>query len=207
MRCSLCQEILSSALDGEATAVEVAAADRHVATCPTCRAYAAGTTQLHRAVRLVPAEPVPDLTAGILAATASAQPDPADRAVRLTLAAVAVVQIVLAVPALLLGTDAGLPMHTARHLGSFDIALAVGFLAVAWRPRRALSGVLPVAAALVLCLVASTAVDLVAGRTGAVAELNHVTEIVGVVAMWLMLPRRVHHRSDRKSTRLNSSHT
>ena len=49
----------------------------------------------------------------------------------------------IAVPALIFGSDAGLPVHTARHLGSFDVALAVGFLFAAWRPSR-IPGLLPV---------------------------------------------------------------
>ena len=98
---------------------------------------------------------MPDLTPAILAAIgddAAAPGDDTQLALRWILAILALVQIGVAVPALLLGSDAGLPVHTARHLGSFDIAVAVGFLFAAWRPAR-IPGLLPVVAALVACLV------------------------------------------------------
>src|SRR5207237_1567897 len=68
----------------------------------------------------------------------------------------AVVQMLLALPGLLLGRDAGAPVHIAREVGSFDFALAVGFLCVGWRPARAY-GMLPLVAALVACLGITTA--------------------------------------------------
>jgi len=101
------------------------------------------------------------------------------------LAVVAVVQILLAVPALVLGNDAGLPVHTARHLGSFAVALGVGFLVVAWKPNRA-PGLFPLAAALVACLVLTSIVDVANGRTAALGELSHSTELLGLALCWLV---------------------
>ena len=66
---------------------------------------------------------------------------------RWALFVVALTQLVLAAPALLLGEDAGATVHVARELGSFDVALAVGLLVAAWQPARAW-GLLPVIAAL-----------------------------------------------------------
>jgi predicted anti-sigma-YlaC factor YlaD len=86
---------------------------------------------------------------------------------------------------LFLGSDAGLPVHTARHLGSFDIAVAVGFLFAAWRPSR-IPGLLPVVAALVACLVASSLLDVFAGNTGALGEAHHATDFVGLAVLWLL---------------------
>ena len=63
-----------------------------------------------------------------------------------------VAQIAVAIPALVFGSDAGLPVHAARHIGSFDVALGVGFLYAAWKPSR-IPGLLPVVVALVACLV------------------------------------------------------
>jgi predicted anti-sigma-YlaC factor YlaD len=127
---------------------------------------------------------VPDLTPQVLAAI-DAEPEVAPRfsehldAWRVGLAIVALVQIALAVPALLFGSDAGLPVHTARHLGSFDAALGIGFLVVAWKPSR-VPGLIPVIAALVACLVLSSVIDVASGRTAALGELSHLTELLGL---------------------------
>ena len=106
---------------------------------------------------------------------------------RLGLAVVALVQIALAIPALLFGTDAGLPVHTARHLGSFDAALGVGFLVIAWKPSR-VPGLIPMTLALVAFLCLSSVVDVASGRTAALGELTHTTELLGL-ALCLLIGR------------------
>jgi predicted anti-sigma-YlaC factor YlaD len=142
---------------------------------------------------------VPDLAPAILAAIVGdsrqgAGADPGDeRVLRVLLAGIALVQIAVAVPALLLGSDANLPVHTARHLGSFDVALAVGFLFAAWRPVR-IPGLLPVVSALVACLVGSSLLDVASGNTAALSEAHHATDVAGLVVVWLLsraLPRPV----------------
>jgi predicted anti-sigma-YlaC factor YlaD len=100
------------------------------------------------------------------------------------LVAVALAQIAVAIPELL-GSDAGLPVHTARHLGSFDVAIAVGFLFAAWRPSR-IPGMLPVLGALAVCLVISAFLDVAAGNTAALGESHHVTDFAGLLVMWLI---------------------
>ncbi len=136
----------------------------------------------------------------ILSAIGASAPTPAPShldAWRLGLAVIGVVQIALGVPALLLGADAGLPVHTARHLGSFSIALAVGFLFAAWRPSR-VAGLFPVAAALVACLVVTSIVDVASGRAAAANELGgHVTELLGLALLWLV-GRAAHHAADER---------
>jgi predicted anti-sigma-YlaC factor YlaD len=198
MRCEDCREIVSAHVDGEDTRGESAAAGAHLAECSACRAFLVATEDLRRTTRVRVAEDVPDLTGRIVAATgvggagrgAGARHDPT-RPVRIVLLCTALLQIGLALPALLLGDDAHLPVHIARHLGSFDVALAVGFLWVAWRPARALDGVFPVAVALVTCLVASSFLDVAAGRAAAGGELHHVTDLVGLAAMWLLNPHPI----------------
>jgi len=187
MDCTECREILSARLDGESTPGEDARADRHLAGCVACRAFADGAAALHRSIRLVPATPVPDLTAAILAATAR-EPRPAapDRLLRGILALAGLAQLGLALPALLLGDDAGLPVHMARHLGSFTVALAIGFLFVAWRPHRFATGFLPMALALVGCLAASSILDIADGATAPLTETHHLPELVGVLLVWLL---------------------
>jgi predicted anti-sigma-YlaC factor YlaD len=97
--------------------------------------------------------------------------------------ALAVVQIILAVPAVFLGRDAGAPVHIAREVGSFDFALAVGFLFVAWRPARA-DGLLPLMAALVGCLALTTAIDLADGVARLLGESAHLLDLMGLASVW-----------------------
>jgi predicted anti-sigma-YlaC factor YlaD len=199
MRCEQCREIVSAQLDGEADASAWAAASAHLRDCSDCQDYAAGSEQLGRVTRLRPVEAVPDLTPRILHAAGLDHPGPdTTRPLRIVLCAAALLQIALAAPALVLGDDANLPVHIARHIGSFDVALAVGYLWVAWRPARALEGVFPIALALVTCLVGSSVLDVMAGRAAASGELHHITDVVGVMAMWLLGPRTL-FRSSRRS--------
>jgi predicted anti-sigma-YlaC factor YlaD len=203
MQCTDAQEAVSASLDGEDPGLDPAAVERHLVGCPDCRAFARSAQQLHRAARLEPAPDVPDLTPAVLAAVAAEQP-PAARdtqlGLRWVLVALGVAQIAVAIPALVFGSDAQLPIHTARHIGSFDVAVAVGLLFAAWRPSR-IPGLLPVVAALVACLVGSTLLDVAAGNTAALGETQHALEIAGLVVLWLLrrdlsLPSRASHRPE-----------
>jgi predicted anti-sigma-YlaC factor YlaD len=195
MRCHTARTAVSARLDGEELGVDPSDLADHLERCAACRAFARDAESMHRDVRLARAPAVPDLTAPILASIGSDhRAHPAhERALRLTLGLVAAVMIVAALPALVLGDDAGLPVHAARHVGSFDLALAVGFLFAAWRPSR-VAGLLPVVTALVACLVGTSLLDVLDGRTGALGETQHAVEVVGLAAAWLLAhplrPRR-----------------
>ncbi len=189
-RCTDIRDALSARLDGEAGAVDPAELDAHLRGCDDCRAFAHRVGTLHRSMRVAPAPSVPDLTVPILAAIGAEQEADAagttrDLFPRLLLASIGILQLVLSVPALVLGEDAGLPVHTARHLGSFGVALAIGFLYVAWKPSR-VHGLLPVLTALVACLVGTSIADVMGGTTPVITEAQHLAEIVGVAAMWLL---------------------
>ena len=187
MNCNTARTAISARLDGEDPQVDPADLASHLERCTACQAFARDAESMHRDVRLARAPEVPDLTAPILASIGvdSRTHGAHERALRFTLAIVAAVMIVAAVPALVLGDDAGLPVHAARHIGSFDLALAVGFLFAAWRPSR-LPGLLPVATALVVCLVGTSVLDVLDGRTGALTEVQHAVEVVGLAAAWLL---------------------
>jgi predicted anti-sigma-YlaC factor YlaD len=191
MNCMQIHRAISARLDGEEPGVDDSIVDAHLATCASCRQFAHDAELVHRSVRLAPAPVIPDLTPGILAAigaedTRVADAEPTTKlALRWLLVAIAVAQIAVAIPALVFGTDAGLPVHAARHLGSFDVALAVGFLYAAWKPSR-IPGLLPVVAALVACLVGSSFFDVAAGDTAAFGEVQHVLDFVGLAVVWLL---------------------
>lgn len=189
MDCEHTREAISARLDGEDAGPEVARLDRHLAGCAACTAWAADLDVLHRLVRVRAAEPVPDLTAGILAAApgrrAAAPRVERISSVRWALFAIALTQLVLAGPALLLGEDAGATVHVARELGSFDVALAVGLLVAAWQPARAW-GLLPVAGALALVMGLTAVLDVVDGTASGLGEAHHVLDLAGVALLWLV---------------------
>ncbi|HZB02245.1 MAG TPA: hypothetical protein VE800_09080 [Actinomycetota bacterium] len=72
------QLVLSSRMDGErVVAHEADAAAAHAAGCSQCRAFADRSARVRSAVRIRPAEPVPDLVDGIMAAVAVERSRPA----------------------------------------------------------------------------------------------------------------------------------
>lgn len=187
MRCDLVYEAISARLDDELPDIEARALDAHLAGCPTCRAYAAQLTALHRAWRVRSAEPVPDLTAAILATTAERLPDrrstPRIEWVRYGVFAVGLTQLVLALPLMLLGADGDTPLHVSRELGAFAVALSTGMLVAAWQPQRAI-GLLPAAVALGAGMLLTAAADVVSGHSPALGEAHHLLELIGVVLLW-----------------------
>ena len=201
MDCDRCRAAISAALDGEDPGSR-RLVEAHVASCAGCREFAGGAPPAPPRAAGHCAEPVPGSHRASILRTIGDEPVPAPvdertRFLRISLAIIAVIQLAMAVPALVLGDDAGLPTHVARHLGSFALALGVGLLVVAWRPDRA-AGVLPVVAAVVVCLIGSSIIDIVQGRAAPGAEVSHAPELVGLVAVWLLArapgepPHRAH---------------
>jgi predicted anti-sigma-YlaC factor YlaD len=178
MRCTDVQEAISARLDGEAAAIEAADIDAHLTHCPACQAFATRAATLTRAIRIRPAEAVPNLAAAILASA----PAPARLWPRYVLLWVGLTQLVLAVPALA-GDGQGASTHVARELGSWDIALAVGLLVVAWQPRRA-AGLLPFALALAGAMALTAGLDIAAGHAPASGEAIHLVDVAGLGALW-----------------------
>ena len=178
---------ISARLDGEDAGVDDASLAWHLAQCEACRHFESEAIALARAVRVVATEPPPDLAPTIMAAINQERMDKARRfdpqALRVGLITLAVVQMLLAIPVLLFGRDAGAPVHVAREIGSFDFALAVGFFFVGWRPARAY-GMLPLVAAVVGCLAITTGVDLVRGTATLLNESAHLLDVMGLAAVW-----------------------
>jgi predicted anti-sigma-YlaC factor YlaD len=196
MDCEQIRTALSARLDGEDPGIPAGALDAHLAGCAACRAWREETAVLHRALRVTPAPTVPDLSSRVLA---TIQPEPREEiGLRVALMAVALVQMAIAIPALV-GSDAGLAAHVARHIGSLNIAIAFGLAYAAWRPSRAV-GLMPVLVALVACLVGTTVLDVASGRTAAGAELTHVPELAGLALLWLLVHPRAHRSAPRNAS-------
>jgi predicted anti-sigma-YlaC factor YlaD len=186
MDCTYSRELLSARLDGERLSPdEHEALEAHLVGCAGCRGFAADATVLHRSGRVRPAEPVPDLAPAILAAA----PTFGNRWRTLTgaqiiLGVVGLVLLAVALPTMVLHTGGGgVVHHTARELAAFQGALGLGFLVVAWDPRRA-TGVLPVVATLVGALCTIALVDVGRGHVPSLAEAQHAFELAGLVLVW-----------------------
>jgi predicted anti-sigma-YlaC factor YlaD len=186
MDCRSAREAISASLDGELEAAEAALLDRHLQRCPACRAWREDAHGLTRRIRLsvVTDAPAPDPG---LAASATAARYVRDRRrapwpARVGLVLLALGQIAITIPALVFGTDHDAPIHVAHEMGSFDLAIAAGFLVAAWRPQRAKGMRVLVGVAAVLLLVTAV-IDLAAGRTTLLDEAPHLLTIAG----WLLL--------------------
>ena len=105
---------------------------------------------------------------------------------RIAVAAAAVVQLALALPVLIgafLSSELG--PHAGREMASFDIAVAVGFLAVAYRPARARAFV-PVAIVLAACLAITSGVDIARGVAGFPHEIAHLVAVIQAGLLWAL---------------------
>ncbi len=183
MDCAAAPDALSAGLDGELADDERLALDRHLVTCAACRSLRDELRVVHRAVRLRPAESVPDLSARILAVANPPRPGHGEW-IRTALLVVALTQLVLAVPGLLGRTD-GTTVHVARHLGSLELAFSLGFVYAVWRPVRAF-GLLPMAGALALAIAVTSVLDIAQGRAAAVGEAHHLLDVVGLALLWIL---------------------
>jgi predicted anti-sigma-YlaC factor YlaD len=180
------REAISALLDGEVPGASVADVDRHLESCQTCRSWREAAHEVTRRARIDPVLPRVRRTDEALAAARSAgrlprQPSTATLA-RLCLVAIAAAQIAVTVPILVFGQDHSAPGHIAHEMGSFDAALAVGFLIAAWRPGRALGMRSLIGAAAVL-LTLTGLIDLARGATDLNDEAPHLLALAG----WLLV--------------------
>lgn len=198
----MCEDIrtaLSARLDGEEPGLPGDHLDGHLSACADCQAWQDGVRKLRREVRSG-ARP-PDLTDSIMQAVAA---DPLvvvqlarlraareahgrRQILRVAVSAAAVVQLALALPALFgafTGTS-GMGLHASREMASFDVAVAVGFLLAAYRPRRAMTYV-PVALVLAACLAGTSLIDIIRGVTGVGHEIGHLVAMAQAGLLWAL---------------------
>lgn len=185
MACDAWADAISAMADGEDPGISPRLVERHVATCPACGAFARDLDATRPAMRLAPAEPVPDLSATVGRAVAVADRSSRWFLVRVMLGLVTAQIVVLSVPALVFGDEPGTTAHGGRHLGAFSVAYAVGLLVVVARPARART-MLPVAQVLCAAIVLSTIVDVIQGSVGAGAEVVHLPEVISLVLLWAL---------------------
>ncbi len=198
--CTEAREALSTEQDGEGLALRLRSqlAD-HLEVCDGCARFAGDIAGLARRTRVGAAEEVPDLSVAITrrvaaelpAGYATSAPSPSGsrvrtRDLRRLVALAGVAQFVLAMPMLLglVGPD----VHAGRDLGALQVALGVGLVCAALQPRRA-SGLLPVLAVVAATTVVAGVLDVAMGVASLAAELTHLSELIGVVALWALARR------------------
>jgi predicted anti-sigma-YlaC factor YlaD len=186
MDCESAHEAISAALDGELGAEEARLLDRHLHRCSDCRHWRETAYELTRRVRLSAVTDAPAPDPGLAAAATAARYEQAGpREVwlaRVGLVLLAMGQIVITIPALIFGTDHDAPIHVAHEMGSFDLAIAAGFLVAAWNPRRA-KGMRALVGVAAVLLFVTAVIDLAAARTTLLDEAPHLLTIAG----WLLL--------------------
>jgi len=189
VNCDAAREAISALLDGEAPGPELSELEEHLAGCLACQRWRERAHKLTRSVRLQPARPVPRPPTGLIEAVRNEHRGRPWRAGRLTRTRIALVilaaaQLALSVRVLVLGRGDSAPLHLAHEIGSFDVAVAVGFVVAARRPARAM-GMLSLMGVAAVLLVLTAVIDLVGGRTDLLDEAPHLL----VVAGWLLLRR------------------
>lgn len=193
MTCEIAREALSAWLDGEQALPRRAEVDAHVAGCGECQCWQEGAHRLARQVWLKPARPMADETDRILEAVvadrAASRSVRRPRLARAGLAVAALAQFLIIIPALVFGhAGVDVPVHAARELGAFNLALAVGFAVAALRPAHA-RGMRPLVGVATACLVLLAVIDTVNGQTNLLAEVPHVIAVIGLVLLHLVTER------------------
>ena len=176
--------------------------EAHLAGCPDCRGWADRAAAVTRLARTGPAEPGPDLADAVVAASGTLRPVVRRRragvAVRSGLALVGAGQLVLAAAAVAgaavtdqdgMHVGGASVTHAVHEMSAWNLALGIGFLAVARAGGRLVAGLLPVTGAFVGVLAVLSALDLVAGRVDPERLATHAFVVAGFLL--LLLHRRV----------------
>jgi predicted anti-sigma-YlaC factor YlaD len=182
--CNGILELISAHLDSELSEADEARLDSHLGTCGACSMLAAKLSAQHRSLRVHTAERVPDIAARVV--TIAHPPRVGRRGwIRQALATLGIFELVVSLPALVLGNDADAPVHVARHVGSLGAALGFALLYAAWKPTRAY-GLLPFIASLAVFMTISSVLDLVFGHASFLTETTHLVELAGLILVWLL---------------------
>ncbi len=178
--CELVRESISAGLDGESAGLPDIEVERHLAGCDACRVWQEAAHEVTRQFRLQAAEdhgPAPAaLRAAVVAAAPRRRPTQITAA-RLALVAVGIAQLVVTGRLLLSGD-----IDSFRDLGALEVALGVGYLVAAARPRRAV-GMRSIVGTAALLLLGSAVLDLVHHRTTIADEAPHLIAVAG----WLLI--------------------
>jgi Putative zinc-finger len=179
MSCEPIRLALSAMLDGEPADVDPVDIELHLESCAACRVWREAAHEVTRRARLAPAtDPRPgrDALDRILASAPRTRVN-RDATLRGALVVVALAQLIITLPLLLLGTH-----DLQRDMGASDMAVCVAFLVVAWRPGRAVA-ISPVVGTAACLLLIAALTDLAQGDARLIGEAPHVVALIG----WLLV--------------------
>jgi predicted anti-sigma-YlaC factor YlaD len=184
MNCGAARDATSAMLDGELSSSERTALEAHLEGCEDCRAWREEAHEVTRRMRLESARALPVPGPAVLEplTAASRRRWRSIELARAALMGIGVVQLMTTVPPLMFGQDREAPIQVAHVIGSFNMALAIGFFVAAWRPTRA-EGMRTIVGCAALLLVVTAVVDLIAGHTNLSDEAPHLLAVGG----WLLL--------------------
>lgn len=182
LSCDGARELISAEVDGALLGGEAEMLELHVDGCTACTAYRSEVVSLARAMRVRSAEFDPRFVEAVMQRT---KPARLGGWLRPALAWCGIVLAGQSIAPLVLGDLDGTPTHVARHVGASTLALAFGLLFVAWQPHRA-AGLLPLVGALFGSMFVGAMFDVLGGDRSPVSELAHVTELVGMVLLWMV---------------------
>lgn len=183
MECDRAREAISARIDGEDPGVPGGALEAHLDGCAACRGWQQRAHAVTRRARLGGSFLDRDLAPRVLAAIPAAGPGRRVKAAqRAGLLAVALTQLAITVPLLILGHDHDAGAHAAHELGSFDMALAIAFAVGAIRP--VLSAGLAWPCGIAAAGLAATAIaDVAGGQAIGADEAQHLVAVVGAVLL------------------------
>jgi predicted anti-sigma-YlaC factor YlaD len=188
MECDRAREAISARIDGEDPGPHGSALEAHLASCADCRDWQQRAHEMTRRARLGGPFLEHDLTTQVLAVippTRARRRRPAGgagMAQRAGLAAIALAQLAITVPLLILGHDHGADAHAAHELGSFDLALAIAFAIGAIRPALSAGLAWPCGIA-ATGLVGTAIADLIGGQTFGADEAQHLIAAAGAALL------------------------
>ena len=182
--CVAARETISADADGEASPIERERFARHVEQCDDCAAYRHRVTSLARATRVRPVAVDPLFVDEVVQRSRPARLGRGGW-LRPALAWCGLLVAAQSISPLVFGDADGAPTHVARHVGASSLALAVGFIYIAWRPHRAF-GMLPYVGALMAAMAVGAIFDVVGGDRSPLSETVHLSELVGMVLLWLI---------------------
>jgi hypothetical protein len=195
-------EQVSASADGELTEPERAAANAHAAACSDCAASLRATDLLRPAPRATttPLERTAGINPGQL--TSQERRWLSGRWARRLLLVAALIIVIEAIPAYISGDGPSAESHAARHLAAWQIGFGVGLLVASWMSRMS-HAMLAFAATFAALTIVATAIDIIGGHSGPLAEPVHLVEVIGVFLLWRLTPPHLlpWHRTNRSHSK------
>lgn len=177
--CDHWREALSARADGEDPGIAEYLLDEHLQECNDCSSFFLFVPELKRSA-MVPAPHIPDVSPRVVRGIRVGG-HPWRTMIARSLLGVCAIEIMVFAAFDLISSS-----HDARHLGAFSSSIGVAMALVAFRPTRA-AMLIPVAAVLGLALVVGALIDVSSGQIPLMSEAAHLPEVVGIVALWMLV--------------------